>query len=332
MTMNEIIDTAPQNQIIQNTLMKTRMKLDYYRNPVCSVSGGSDSDTMLDIIERVRGEHPVTYVFFDTGIEYQATHRHLAYLEEKYSIKILRRDAVVKVPKGCKQFGLPFISKDAAQRIKELQKHNFRFEEKPYDVLLAEYPNCKAGVEWWCNGRGNEYGVAKYKYLKEFMTAHPPTFAISDECCKGAKKKVGDKFYSQANAGIRILGLRQSEGGRRSTSFTSCFSIDDNDMANYRPLWFWTDADKAEYKAYYGLTYSDCYEIWGFTRTGCAGCPFNSRFEDDLLIMQQYEPQMYLAAINIFGKSYDYTRQYRQYRDERKRLDKLNGQTILQGA
>lgn len=89
--MEEIIEGAPNNPLIQNTLLKMDLKLRYYRNPVCSVSGGSDSDIMIDIIERVRGDRPVTYVFFDTGIEYEATKRHLDDSETKYGIKIERR-------------------------------------------------------------------------------------------------------------------------------------------------------------------------------------------------------------------------------------------------
>ena len=49
-------------------------------------------------------------------------------------------------------------------------------------------------------------------------------------------------------------------------------------------------------------------------RTGCVGCPFNSRFEDDLAIVREHEPALYKAAINIFGKSYEYTRKYREFK------------------
>ena len=55
----------------------------------CSVSGGADSDILIDMCERVI-PHFVNYVFFDTGIEYQATKEHLNYLEYKYGIHINR--------------------------------------------------------------------------------------------------------------------------------------------------------------------------------------------------------------------------------------------------
>lgn len=321
--MAGIIQAAPQNLAIQNALFRMDMNLDLCQNPVCSVSGGSDSDTMMDLIERVRGDRPMTYVFFDTGIEYAATHRHLDALQQKYGVEILRRKAAVPVPLGCKTYGLPFLSKEASQFIRKLQAHGFRWEDKPAEALLAEYPNAKAGVGWWCNSRGEEYGIGQYRYLKEFMMQNPPRFAISDKCCNGAKKNPAGRFYTAHKSDLKILGLRLVEGGLRATSIESCFSpATDDSIAAYRPLWFWSDADKAAYKAHYGMTYSDCYEIWGFKRTGCAGCPFNSRFEDDLLTMQRYEPKLYQAANSIFGASYDYTRAYRQYRDRRKAMDR----------
>lgn len=58
-----------------------------YHNIMCSISGGSDSDIMIDMIEKIKPKGKVHYVFFDTGLEYDATKRHLDYLEEKYNIQ-----------------------------------------------------------------------------------------------------------------------------------------------------------------------------------------------------------------------------------------------------
>lgn len=335
MDIDSIINASPNNHLIQNTLMKMDLKLWHFKNPVCSISGGSDSDTMMDIIERVRGDRPVTYVFFDTKVEYEATKRHLNDLEKKYGVEIIRRDAVVTVPLGCKKCGVPFLSKSVSKNIARLQKCGFQWEDEPYDVLINRYPNCASGLKFWCNAwtldneKASKYNIRNQLFLKEFMTANPPAFPISDKCCQGAKKDTGALIDTEFQAGLKILGLRKAEGGVRATSITSCFSLDNNGFGNYRPLWFWSDADKAEYKEYYGVTYSDCYEVWGFKRTGCAGCPFNSRFEDELKVMEQYEPKMYTAANNIFGQSYEYTRAYRKFKEEQKQVKKLNGQTVL---
>ncbi len=55
------------------------------------------------------------------------------------------------------------------------------------------------------------------------------------------------------------------------------------------------------------------YVEYGLKRTGCVGCPFNPRINEELEIIEKYEPKLYTAAVNIFGKSYEYTRKYREF-------------------
>lgn len=55
MALCEILDAAPDNQLIRNTMIKADKLLSNYKNPVCSISGGSDSDIMLDLLERIGG-------------------------------------------------------------------------------------------------------------------------------------------------------------------------------------------------------------------------------------------------------------------------------------
>lgn len=83
-----------------------------YKNIMVSVSGGSDSDILIDLCTKVSNKpQNINYVWFDTGIEYQATKKHLYFLEDKYNIKIDRVKAVTPVPLGVKNYGLPFKSK-----------------------------------------------------------------------------------------------------------------------------------------------------------------------------------------------------------------------------
>ena len=63
----------------------------------------------------------------------------------------------------------------------------------------------------------------------------------------------------------------------------------------------------------------------GFLRTGCACCPFGSRFEQELQTADQLDPGLAKAARNIFGAAYEYTRAYRQFKaqyDAEKKSDK----------
>ena len=58
---------------------------------MCSYSGGSDSDILIDLIERVRNLFslpPVDYAFFNTGLEMEATKRHVREVGDVYGVEI----------------------------------------------------------------------------------------------------------------------------------------------------------------------------------------------------------------------------------------------------
>lgn len=293
-----------------------------YPKIMVSVSGGSDSDIMVDIIERIG--HPlseVDYVFFDTGMEFQATKRHLDYLEHKYGISIKRFRAKLPVPLGCKKYGIPFLSKAVSQNISRLQKHDFKWEDRPFNELYAEYPHCKSALRWWCNGWGenSSQNIKRYKRLKEFMIENPPDFLISDGCCEGAKKKTAHDIVKTISPDLDCQGLRKAEGGIRSLAINSCFDENFGKADRFRPIFWFTNSDKQAYETAFRVSHSDCYSKYGLRRTGCACCPFGKNFEDELTAAERYEPNLHRAALHVFGKSYEYTRKYRDYREQREK-------------
>lgn len=308
-----------------------------HHNIFVALSGGADSDIMLDIIYRVCKDsgtplNKFTFVFFDTGIEYQATKEHLDYLEQKYNIKIERHKAITPVPLGCKRYGVPFLSKYVSEMIDRLQKHNFKFEDEPFDVLYAKYPRCKTALNWWCNrnpnesktGRISSFNIAHNKYLKEFMIQNPPTFKISQKCCKGAKKDNAHKLLKDLGSDLNCVGIRKAEGGARSTAYKNCFSDNRSydsttrkDYNEYRPIFWFTDQDKVEYEEWFGVKHSECYCKYCLKRTGCVGCPFGRNFEEELAVAEKYEPKLYKAVTNIFKDSYEYTRAYREFKSKK---------------
>lgn len=76
------------SEAVQSGVPRTYREIFTHQNISCSISGGADSDIMLDIVSRLDTEKKVHYVFFDTGIEMNATLKHLNYLEDRYGIKI----------------------------------------------------------------------------------------------------------------------------------------------------------------------------------------------------------------------------------------------------
>lgn len=113
---------------------------------------------------------------------------------------------------------------------------------------------------------------------------------------------------------MSCIGLRKAENGIRSTRYSSCFTESPFGIDQYRPIWWFTDEDKQEYIDFYNLKHSDCYSKYGLKRTGCAGCPFGSRFEEELKVIEKHEPKLYIAVNNIFKDSYEYLRKYREFK------------------
>lgn len=327
-TWEELMLTSP-TQEIQSAFAKAYTKFrelngdpGIYKRIKVSISGGWDSDIMLDMIERI-GYAPgtVKYVFFDTGIEFKATKKHLDDLEAKYGIEIERVPAKMPCAAAVKKYGVPFLSKQISEYIHRLQLHSFKWEDKPFDELYGEYPNCKAALKWWCNlwGEKSQKNINRRAYLKEFLMANPPQFAISNMCCTKAKKDTAAQFAKNFHPDLDVQGVRKGEGGQRATAYAGCFDEKMGEADKFRPIYWLTDADKQAYTDTYKVCRSRCYTVYGLKRTGCACCPFGREFEHELSMAEKYEPSLYKVALAIFGDAYEYTRKYKEFRDEMKR-------------
>ena len=72
-----------------------------------------------------------------------------------------------------------------------------------------------------------------------------------------------------------------------------------------------------------GVIYSDAYEVYELTCTGCCGCPISYKAVDDLEKIRPYEPNVVKAAWNIFGKSYEYRKKYNEYKEKRREMERM---------
>jgi 3'-phosphoadenosine 5'-phosphosulfate sulfotransferase (PAPS reductase)/FAD synthetase len=101
---------APEKfSAIQSIIAK---RLIEHPNAICSYSGGSDSDIMLDLIERTRKTFnlpPIHYCFFQTGIEMQATKDHVRVVAEKYGVTIDEYRPEESIVTVTRKHGIPFV-------------------------------------------------------------------------------------------------------------------------------------------------------------------------------------------------------------------------------
>ena len=131
-----------------------------------------------------------------------------------------------------------------------------------------------------------------------------------------------------------ITGEREAEGGIRTIkqkddyyeTNTMCFFEQSDGKYRFKPLYYVSNKDKEWYKQEYGIRYSDAYEVYGLTRTGCCGCPISHKAVDDLEKIRPYEPNVVKAAYNLFGKSYEYRRMFNEYKAKRKAEEKAKKQ------
>ena len=322
-----------KNETVLKAALKSKAILARHSRIAVSISGGADSDVMLDLIERTKGDRNVRYIWFNTGIEYEATKEHLNYLENRYQIEIERIRSKKPVPYCVHEYGIPFKSKYASDMLGRLQDHGFKFEDRPFEELIQEYPNCQRALMWWCNrnvthaGITGRFNIYRNPWLKEFLIANPPDFKISNKCCTYAKKEVAHRFVSENSIDLSVIGVRQAEGGVRAATKT-CFSEGEH-SDTFRPIFWFSNEDKQYYDETFGIVHSACYTKYGLKRTGCVGCPFALDFEGNLEATRQNEPRLYKACCNVFGPSYEYTRAFLSFRREMNDKKKNPDQTTM---
>lgn len=314
------------NQTIIDSIWKTCVVLEQYEPSKIrvSVSGGSDSDLVVDLVSKFDIYKEIKWAFFDTGLEYQATKRHIDFLEEKYQIKIERLKPDMPIPTAVKKYGQPFLTKFTSKMISALIKKEFQFEDLPFEELKSKYEGKRMNsyIKWWTDEYGGRLSVEKHLGLKKFLMENPPDFKISDLCCDEAKKKVAKKANKIHGTELEVLGIRVAEGGVRSIAYKNCYLQRDG-VSKFMPIYHYQERDKEEYCRTFGITHSDCYEVYGLERTGCAGCPFGSQNEEELEKIKPYEPQIYKAAKCIFKDSYEYTKRYKAYKEKLKEQRKI---------
>ena len=322
------------------------VRLKQHPNAICSYSGGSDSDILLHLIETVRTMFslpPVQYCFFNTGLELEATKRHVKEMSQKYNVDIKELRPKKNIVEATREYGQPFVSKIMSQGIEGIQRKNIPIsiadeyalaEDKigKRKELKERFPKCESTINFLCgcNSKGEprpniQLVINSSKYMLDFIKENPPRFKISAKCCDYCKKQVAHQ--GQKGFDMVITGERRDEGGMRSVprsdNTSLCFTETATGQYRLRPLYYVSDKDKEWYKEYHKITYSDAYEVYGLKRTGCCGCSISSRAVEDLKIIERYEPNVVKAAWNIFGDSYRYRILYNEYKKNRMEADKL---------
>lgn len=348
---------APDKFMTIAGIIMTRLR--QHPKAICSYSGGADSDILIDLIENyARGIcndlPPVRYVFFNTGLEMKATKDHVKATAEKYGVEIEECRPKINIIQSARTYGIPFVSKIMSAGLEGWQKKGVplsiaqEYEEAEDKAakrkeLRERYPKCESLINFLCccNSAGEprpniQLVINSSRYMRDFIGEYPPDFMISAKCCDYCKKQLAHSV--QKDYEMIITGGRRAEGGMRSVprkdNTALCFTETGNGQYRFRPLYYITDRDKEWYRKHFGIRYSDAYEVYGLTRTGCCGCPISYKAVKDLERIRPYEPNVVKAAWNIFGKSYEYRKKYNDYKfsrmdEEDKKKNRMDGQMEL---
>ena len=334
-------DSPAKFEAIKSIIAK---RLREHPNATCSYSGGSDSDILLHLIEQVRETFslpPIHYAFFNTGLEMEAIKRHVSEVESLYGVTVTRYRPKKNIVQATREYGQPFVSKIMSAGIEGIQRKNIPLSiHKEYadaenkaakrEELKKRYPGCETTINFLCccNSKGEprpdiQLVINSSKYMLDFITDNPIPFNVSNKCCDYCKKQLAHSV--QQSFDMVITGERRDEGGMRSVprkdNTSMCFSETADGKYRLRPLFYVSDADKQWYKDYYNIRYSDAYEVYGLTRTGCCGCSISAKATEDLEKIRPFEPNLVKAAWNVFGDSYRYRQQYNSYKAFRQAWD-----------
>ena len=207
----------------------------------------------------------------------EATKAHVKSTAAKYGVEIEEHRPKIGIVQAARTYGIPFLSKINSQRLGEWQRKGIPLtiadeyaqaidKKAALADIKARYPHSTGIISYLCcaNACSAEKGATSgmfridgYKYLLDFLKEFPPDFKISAKCCDFCKKQPAHKVEKAYD--MVITGERYAEGGIRTNGQTGgCFKEKSNGQYKFRPLYYVSDKDKAWYKEYYGIRYSQC--------------------------------------------------------------------------
>jgi len=321
--------------ILQDRLGVIRDTIHKYgeENFYISFSGGKDSTVVHHLVDMALPNNKIPRVFSNTGIEYNAIVEFVRERKKEDSRFVMIQPSK-SIKKTLEEKGYPFKSKQFSEVYHTYMSHQQEVREL-IEKLNAE-PSLKYDYNFVHNlPKNTKYVIKEYFGLREdkdhiyqFQGGCPNILRhmfyenhnISDKCCLEMKEKPIDKWSRENNKPHRILGLMQSEGGRRHDTKCKAFK---GDKLSFHPLaivtkeweeWFIQEHDVKLCKLYY--------EPYNFERTGCKGCPFAPLLQEQLSTLEVYFPNEKRQCEYIWKPVYDEYRRlgYRLKREEQTKL------------
>lgn len=267
-----------------------------------SLSGGKDSTVLHYLIDEALPDNNIPRVFCNTGIEYDLIVDFVKKLQKKDN-RIVIIEPSKNIQTVLSNFGYPFKSKEHSHVVAVYQNSGMCKTVRRY---LYE--------EW---GKFHCPKILRYQFEQDFK------LKISEKCCKILKKDQFDLWQKKNKKTIAITGMMAQEKGLRE-SIKGCILVDKNgNLKKFHPLLKITN----EWEEWYIKTRKIVlcplyYPPYLFERTGCKGCPYSLRLQEQLSIMDILLPNERVQCEIIWKPVYDEYRRlgYRLSKIEKRKL------------
>nr|WP_314636586.1 phosphoadenosine phosphosulfate reductase family protein [uncultured Oribacterium sp.] len=257
-------------------MQKIRQIISQYgeENFYISFSGGKDSTVLSALVDMALPRNEIPRVYADTGIELNMVRNFVLELQKTDSRVVVIRPAI-PIKRSLEEQGYPFKSKLHAHNLERLNRIGMCDSIKKY---LGESINGVAsGARFTCPKK------LRYQFDKSCK------LKISDKCCVNLKEKPLDTWSKKNDRPYTILGLMREEGGRRNGA--TCLSFRGKKLRAFQPMVTLIKEWEEWFINEFNIRICDIYKPpYNFTRTGCKGCPFALKLQDELDVLAKFFP------------------------------------------
>lgn len=263
-------------------------QLDLEHNSYISFSGGKDSTILHYLIDIALPNNKIPRVYANTGIEYNDVVKFVKELSKKDErFVILNQNK--NIIQTLKKYGYPFKSKEHSLRVAYFNKG----KENGYINLYIN------GIKRDETKLINKRYMCPKKLLYQFE--EKGKYNYSNQCCYKLKKDLLHQWQKENNRKINITGMKNEEGGNRAK--LTCLT---NNNKSFHPLIVVSDEWENYFIKYYNIQLCKLYyPPYNFKRTGCKGCPFNLKIQQDLNTMYKLLPSEYKQCLHLWKPVYD---------------------------
>lgn len=243
------------------------------QNFYLSFSGGKDSTVLHYLIDKAVPGNKIPRLFINTGVEYVDVVKFVKELAEKDN-RIVILPPSKSIRQVLTEYGYPFKSKEHSLYLSVYQKSG-------YTKTVVNYLGLGSKKTFLCPQ------CVRYQFSPEF------SLKVSDQCCHKLKKEPAAKWAKENGKTITMTGMRNGEMGvRASHDKQGCAVFNENGgLVKFHPLkpvddafedWF-IERERVKLCRLY-------YPPFNFKRTGCKGCPFNLKLQEQLEAMERFLP------------------------------------------